>query len=74
MLIVDAGALKFAVDLAKPVVAESLSAAPGEAVSIPPQLSEQLNAMLANAMLEDLLALRERERSVSLETLRMTVR
>lgn len=69
----DTGALEFAVELAKDVVAQSLGA-PGQAVAIPAQLSEQLNAVLSNAMLDDLLALRERERSVSVETLRLTLR
>jgi len=70
---IDTGALEFAVDLARPVVAQSLSA-PGQAIPIPAKLSEQLNAVLSNAMLDDVLALREKERSVSLETLRLTVR
>ena len=73
MTVIDDGALKVAVDLARPVVAQSLSTA-GQAVPIPQQLSDQLNAALSNALLEDLLALRDRERSVSLETLRLTVR
>ena len=70
---IDTGALEFAVDLARPVVQQSL-VAPGQAVPIPAQLSEQLNAVLSSAMLDELLALRERERSVSLETLRLTLR
>lgn len=74
MPIIDTGALNVAVDLARNVVAESLIAAPGQPVSIPVKLSEQLNAALTNAMLDDLLALRERERSVSVETLRLTLR
>lgn len=73
MPMIDTGVLEFAVDLVKPVVQQSL-AAPGQAVPIPARLSEQLNAVLSSAMLDDLLALRERERSVSLETLRLTVR
>ena len=73
MPIIDTGALELAADLARPVVAQSLNA-PGQAIPIPAKLSEQLNAFLSNAMLDDLLALRERERSVSLETLRLTVR
>lgn len=65
MQVVDARALEFAVNLAKPVVEHSLSVAPGQTVPIPPRLSKELNAMLSSAMLDELLALRERERSVS---------
>jgi hypothetical protein len=73
MPMIDAGALEFAVDLAKQMVAES-RAVPGRAVPIPKELSAQLNAVLSNAMLDDVLALRERERTVPVENLRLTVR
>lgn len=73
MPIIDTGALDFAVDLARPMVAQTL-AAPGQAVPIPKQLSAKLNELLSNAMLEDVLALRERERTVPVENLRLTVR
>lgn len=49
-------------------------AAPGQAVPIPPQLTAKLNAVLSNAMLDDVLALRERERTVSIDDLRLTLR
>jgi len=70
---IDAGALEFAVELAKPMV-EQTRAAPGHAVPIPQALSAQLNAVLSNAILDDVLALRERERTVPIENLRLTVR
>lgn len=73
MPIIDTGALEFAMDLARPLVAETL-AAPGQAVPIPALLRAKLNAALSNAMLEDVLALRERERTVPVENLRLTVR
>lgn len=72
-MLIDTGALEFAVDLARPLVAETL-AAPGQAVPIPAQLRAKLNAALSNAMLEDVLALRERERTVPVENLRLMVR
>jgi len=43
-------------------------------LTVPREVTLQLNAALSNAMLEDVLALRNRERSVSLEVLRMTLR
>ncbi len=70
---IDTGALKFAADLAGPMVAQT-RAAPGQAVPIPPQLTAKLNAVLSNAMLDDVLALRERERTVSIDDLRLTLR
>lgn len=73
MPIIDAGALDFAVDLARPMV-EQTRAAPGKAVRIPTELGAKLNAVLYNAMLEDVLALRERERTVPVENLRLTIR
>jgi hypothetical protein len=73
MPILDTGALAFAVDLARPMVAQT-RAAPGQAVRIPTELSAQLNAVLSNAMLDDVLALRERERTVPDENLRLTIR
>lgn len=73
MPIIDTGALEFAADLARPMVAQTL-AAPGQAVAIPQQLSVKLNELLSNAMLDDVLALRERERTVPVENLRLTVR
>ncbi|MEZ5632422.1 MAG: hypothetical protein R3F09_17160 [Burkholderiaceae bacterium] len=73
MLILDSGALDFAVDLAKPMVAQT-RAAPGQAVPIPPQLTAKLNAMLEDAMFEDVLALRERERMVPADDLRLRLR
>lgn len=73
MPIIDAGALEFAVELAKPMV-EQTRAAPGQVVRIPKELGAQLNAVLYNAMLEDVLALRERERTVPAENLRLTIR
>lgn len=73
MPIIDAGALEFAVNLARPMVAQT-RAAPGQAIPIPPQLTAKLNAVLSNAMLEDVLALRERERTVAVDDLRLTLR
>ncbi|WP_457328956.1 hypothetical protein [Rhizobacter sp. P5_C2] len=70
---IDSGALEFAVDLGQSMVEQTL-AKPGQAVPIPPQLSAKLNELLSNAMLEDVLALRERERTVPIENLRLTVR
>lgn len=70
---IDTGALAFAVDLARPMVAQT-RAAPGQAVPIPPELSAQLNELLSNAMLDEVLALRERERTVPVENLRLSVR
>ncbi len=69
----DSGALEFASVLARPMVEASL-AAPGRAIAVPAQLCSQLNELLSNAMLEDVLALRERERTVPVENLRLTVR
>lgn len=73
MPIIDTGALEFAAILAKPMVAQTL-AAPGQVVPIPEQLSKQLNELLTNAMLDDVIALRERERTVPVENLRLSVR
>ena len=73
MPMLDAGALDFAVHLAKPLI-EQTRAAPGQVVRIPQELAAQLNAVLYNAMLEDVLALRERERTVPVENLRLTIR
>lgn len=73
MPIIDSGALEFVVDLAKPMVAET-RAAPGQPVPLPKELSAQLYAVLSDAMLEDVLALRERERTVPVENLRLTIR
>ncbi len=73
MPIIDNGALEFAADLARPMIAQTL-AAPGQAVPIPKQLSARLNELLSNAMLDDVLALRERERTVPVENLRLSVR
>jgi hypothetical protein len=73
MPIIDAGAVEFAVELAKPMV-EQTRAAPGHAVPIPKELSVQLNAVLSNAIFDEVVALRERERSVPVENLRLTVR
>ncbi|MCA0326399.1 MAG: hypothetical protein LCH89_12475 [Proteobacteria bacterium] len=73
MPIIDAGALEFVADLARPMVKQTLRA-PGQAVQIPEQLSAKLNELLSNAMLDDVLALRERERTVPVENLRLTVR
>lgn len=73
MPMIDSGALEFAVALAQPMVALT-RAAPGQAVPIPPQLASKLNAVLSNAMLEDVLALRERERTVAIDDLRLTLR
>ena len=57
----------------KPMV-EQTRAAPGHAVPIPKELSVQLNAVLSNAIFDEVVALRERERSVPVENLRLTVR
>ncbi len=73
MPMIDTGALEFAAELAKPMVEES-RATPGRAVSIPKQLSSRLNELITNATLDDVLALRERERTVPIENLRLTVR
>lgn len=73
MPIIDTGALEFAAALAKPMVAQTL-AAPGRAIAIPKQLSSQLHALLHNATINDVLALREQERNVSAEDLRLTIR
>jgi hypothetical protein len=53
---------------------EQTRAAPGHAVPIPKELSVQLNAVLSNAIFDEVVALRERERSVPVENLRLTVR
>jgi hypothetical protein len=55
-------------------VAKKGSRSPGKPVEIPQDISNYLNAVLTNALLPELLALRARERTVSTETLRMTVR
>lgn len=55
------------------VVRQSLSS-PGQAVAIPSDLSAQLNAALTNALVPEIMAVRARERSVSTETLRLTLR
>lgn len=73
MLIIDTGALEFAADLARPMVEQTL-AAPGQAVPIPKLLSARLNELLSNAVLDDVLALREQERTVPVENLRLTIR
>lgn len=73
MPIIDTGVLEFATDLARPMVEQTL-AAPGQAVQIPKQLSSRLNALLYNAMFDDVLALREQERTVPVENLRLTIR
>ena len=61
------------VALAEDVVLQS-ARTPGLGVRIPSELSGHLNAALTNLLLEDVLALRVRERSVSLDTLRLTLR
>lgn len=73
MPILDNGALVFAADLARPMIAQTL-ASPGQAIPIPTQLSARLNALLFNAMFDDMLALRERERTVPVENLSLSVR
>lgn len=73
MLIIDVGALGFAANLARPMVEQTL-AAPGEAIPIPRQLSAKINELLSTAMLDDVLALREQERNVPVENLRLTIR
>ena len=47
---------------------------PGKPVEIPQAISDQLNARLTNALVPEILAVRARERTVSTETLRMTLR
>lgn len=55
-------------------VAKQGSRSPGKPVKIPQDISNHLNAVLTNALLPELLALRARERTVSTETLKMTLR
>lgn len=55
------------------VVQQTLRA-PGRGVAIPPEVSDRLNAVLTNAVFPEMLAVRARERSISDEALRMTLR
>ncbi|MBK0116115.1 MULTISPECIES: hypothetical protein [unclassified Delftia] len=74
MLDLDAGLPPSVLDGTRRVVEEFRQDPRKKDLTVPREVTLQLNAALSNAMLEDVLALRNRERSVSLEVLRMTLR